>query len=101
MDAQLQTVETAEMDADELTPKDREILEYLADGHGSNRPWGRSTPSKIAEEIGSRKQYVYSRLQVLKAAELVRMHTSGVYEVADAGIEISKHGRTETWGTEE
>lgn len=66
----------AEMDPEDLTDSDREILRVLREG--------RATPAAIIEWSGLSKPTVHSRLNVLVAAGHVeKVHDPGLYELVD------------------
>jgi len=56
---------TEPMDADELRPADKEILDILAEG--------RATKGLLVDESGFSRNTIYNRLNVLEAAGHVRV----------------------------
>lgn len=59
---------------------DGEILDALLEGRYEDQPWGRNTPSNLAEELGYSRQHMSNRLQMLEVANAVENIGGGVYE---------------------
>ena len=59
---------------------DGRLLDELQDGRDEDRPWGRNTPSNLADTIGFSRQHITNRLQMLEAAGHVKNIGGGVYE---------------------
>lgn len=66
--------------AHELKEIDEKILDHLKQGQDEGRPWGRNTPSNIAEDIDSSRQWVTTRLQMMESADYFMNIGGGVYE---------------------
>lgn len=58
---------------------DGQILDLLLEGR-YEQPWGRNTPSNLADELGVSRQWVSQRLGYLEAAGAVENIGGGVYE---------------------
>jgi Fe2+ or Zn2+ uptake regulation protein len=55
------------MDADDLTPTDRDILDVLKTRRESGEPWGIATKGRLVDETGRSRNSVYNRLEILDA----------------------------------
>lgn len=66
--------------AHELKEIDEKILDHLKEGREEGRPWGRNTPTNIADDVDSSRQWVTTRLQMMESADLVENIGGGVYE---------------------
>lgn len=66
--------------AHELKEIDSEIIGLLLEGRDEGRPWGRNTPSNLADELDVSRQWVTTRLQMMESADYVRNIGGGVYE---------------------
>jgi DNA-binding Lrp family transcriptional regulator len=64
----------------ELKPIDERILDELLEGRDEGDPWGRNTPSNLADELDVSRQWVTQRLQMMESADYVRNIGGGVYE---------------------
>lgn len=70
------TMDWSEIDRDEFSPTELEILEVLSEGRG--------TPGYIAEEIGRAPEYVRNRLRDLVRLGLVNRVHRGLYEIDES-----------------
>jgi len=67
----------------ELKEIDERILDHLSEGRNEGRPWGRNTPSNLADDLDVSRQWVTTRLQMMESADYVRNIGGGVYEFVD------------------
>lgn len=70
----------AESVALDLKEIDEKILDALKRGREEGRPWGRNTPSNLADEFDVSRQWISQRLLMLESADHVRNIGGGVYE---------------------
>lgn len=80
------------LDADDLDGLDEAILDYFVEHRGSERPWGKATPSEVyraldergtLEELGDPvRQTIQNRIQNLAlAGHLENKYDTGSYEL--------------------
>lgn len=69
--------------AHDLKEIDEEILDCLLEGRDSGQPWGRNTPTNLADEVDSSRQWVSQRLKMMESADYVRNIGGGVYEFVE------------------
>lgn len=72
--------QSGEMNVDDMTDVDREILDVLKQGRNSNKPWGIATKGRLVDETGRSRNSIYNRLTALRHAGCVELIHEGTRE---------------------
>lgn len=59
---------------------EEQVLEFLLKGRDEGRPWGRTNPKLLREELGMSKSTAEYALRTLRTAGWVRNPAEGIYE---------------------